>query len=203
MITNPGLDLEITHWSENRLIVAGVDEAGRGALAGPIVAACVVLPPYANLRDNLLQVRDSKTMTATDRDHWAQVIWQVALGIGIGRVEASEIDKTGIQPANQKAMLLAIEACPCTPDFILSDFIHWKNPPAHFQRYKKGESISLSIAAASIIAKTTRDAIMLQAQDHYPQFLFGRNKGYGTAAHLQALAIHGRCPLHRKTFIPE
>lgn len=200
MIEPPGLDLEFVHWSENRPLVAGVDEAGRGAIAGPIVAACVILPPFSDLRSLLPGVRDSKTMTATERFNWARQITEVAIDHGVGIVSAEEIDTIGIQPANKKAMAIAMANCQIHADAYLLDYIHWKPLPPGCQRYKKGETVSISIAAASVLAKTTRDQIMLEMHPHYPQYKLGQNMGYGTQFHRDAIAQHGYCPLHRRTF---
>ena len=201
MITNPTLDIEITHWSDNRLLVGGVDEAGRGALAGPIIAACVILPPDISIMDTLKGVRDSKAMSARNRSYWAEIIRSVAISIGVGSIDQLQIDEFGIQPANQNAMVQAMLNCDVHADHFVSDFVHWKNPPDHFQRYKKGESVSLSIAAASIIAKTTRDVMMEKFHQDFPQYGFDHNKGYGTKAHMDAINRSGPCRLHRKTFL--
>ena len=200
MIEPPGIDLELAHWSENHPLVAGVDEAGRGALAGPIVAACVIFPPFCDLRALLPGVRDSKTMPAAERSYWALRISEVAIDHGIGIVSAEEIDAIGIQPANKKAMTLAMAHCQTRANAYLLDYIHWKPLPPGCQRYKEGETVSISIAAASVLAKTTRDQIMMEMHPHYPQYRLGQNMGYGTKFHRDAIAQYGYCPLHRRTF---
>lgn len=200
MIDTPGLDLEISHWCENRIFVGGVDEAGRGALAGPVVAACVVLPPSPQVKENLFGVRDSKTMTAAERAYWAGQIKQTAISWGVGMIEAAEIDHLGIQRANQDAMALAMLHCPIKCEVYLLDFIHWKEKPSNAFRYKKGEQASLSIAAASVIAKTTRDQIMVELGRVYQNYGFAQNKGYGTKQHRQAIMEFGITPIHRTSF---
>ena len=200
MIELPGLDLEVSHWCENRLCVGGVDEAGRGALAGPVVAACVVLPPNQQVRTRLHGVRDSKMMTAVERAYWSEMIKQEAIGWGIGIVDAMEIDLIGIQRANQAAMAQAMQNCPIECEVYLLDFIHWKGKPANSFRYKKGEQVSLSIAAASVIAKTTRDRMMVEYGGQYPHYGFVQNKGYGTYLHRKAIMEFGNTPIHRASF---
>lgn len=196
----PPIEIEKSLWAENKLIVAGIDEAGRGALAGPIVAAMVILPSNAPSDQILRGVKDSKKMTAKQRDEWVSKVKEHAYFWATGIVSPEMIDEIGIQPANQLAMTRAIEAYNNHIDHHLFDFIHWKNCPFAGQRIKKGESASLSIAAASIIAKTTRDAIMVQLSDEYPAYGWDRNKGYGTQVHVEAIQSIGYTPHHRKSF---
>jgi ribonuclease HII len=200
MIDPPGLDVERSHWFEKRTVIGGVDEAGRGALAGPIVAGLVVLPPLNSLPDLLSGVYDSKKMKPNDRAFWAEKIKDVAAFWAIGVVSSQEIDQIGLQPANQLAMTRAIEAAERKADFYLFDFIHWKKCPYPGQRYKKGESVSLSIAAASVLAKTARDEMMIQFDAEYPHYCFRKHKGYGTLIHRNAIHQWGYCPIHRATF---
>lgn len=196
----PPIEIEKSLWAENKLIVAGIDEAGRGALAGPIVAAMVILP-YNTASDQILfGVKDSKKMTAKQRDEWVEKIKDHALFWATGIVSPEMIDEIGIQPANQLAMTHAIEAYSNTIDHHLFDFIHWKNCPFEGQRIKKGESASLSIAAASIIAKTTRDAIMTDLSAEFPEYGWDKNKGYGTRTHVEAIRSVGYTTYHRRSF---
>lgn len=200
MIDPPGLEIEKALWLENRTAIGGVDEAGRGALAGPIVAAVVILPPSPHLRLDLSGVYDSKLMKPADRTLWAGRIKELAIAWAIGSVTSHEIDQIGIQPANQLAMSRAILAAAIPADLYLFDFIHWKNCPYPGQRYKKGERVSLSIAAASVLAKTTRDEMMIAFDAEYPAYGFARHKGYGTLAHRAAIGSWGFSPIHRLSF---
>ncbi|HWS24506.1 MAG TPA: ribonuclease HII [Anaerolineales bacterium] len=197
----PPLDLEKKLWAANKLIVAGIDEAGRGAIAGPIVAAMVILPAFKESDQILNGVKDSKLMTSLQRMKWAEIIKDHALFWSIGILEPSEIDNLGIQIANQMAMSKAIQQYPGSIDHHLFDFIFWKQCPFEGQRIKRGESASLSIAAASVIAKTTRDELMISLSSKYPDYDWNKNKGYGTKSHITAIKNYGFCPHHRRSFI--
>lgn len=197
----PPIQLETALWENNKLIVAGIDEVGRGALAGPIVAAMVILPASISIEKTLFGVKDSKVMRPSQRAVWAGLIKQHASYWSVGLVSAEEIDEIGIQAANQKAMTLAIQSYPERIDQHLFDFVFWKNCPFEGQRIKRGESASLSIAAASIIAKTTRDEIMIELSYGFPAYKWQKNKGYGTATHIAAIYAEGYTPYHRRSFI--
>lgn len=176
--------------------IAGVDEAGRGPLAGPIVAAAVVLAePVPGLND-------SKQLTAEQRDMLFDALQGKEHDIGVALVDAAEIDRIGIQAANYGAMAQAVAKLKKAPDFLLVDGFALPGVVQPQQRLIKGDSRSLSIAAASIIAKVTRDRIMESLDRDYPEFGFGKHKGYATSEHLAALAQHGPCPIHRKSFAP-
>jgi ribonuclease HII len=176
--------------------VAGVDEAGRGPLAGPIVAGAVILAgPVAG-------VYDSKALRETERERLFEVLHGGGHAIGVGVVEAEEIDRLGIQQANYRAMALAVAALPETPDFVLVDGFRVPGLAAPQERIIKGDRRSLSIAAASIIAKVTRDRRMVALEAMYPGYGFARHKGYGTREHLEAIARLGPCPAHRRSFSP-
>ncbi|GMV99229.1 MAG: ribonuclease HII [Candidatus Hydrogenedentota bacterium] len=176
--------------------VAGVDEAGRGPLAGPIVAAAVVLcAPVAGLND-------SKQLTEVERDRLFSVLHEGGHAIGIAVISAEEIDRMGIQSANYAAMLQALAALEPAPDHLLVDGYRLPACPVPHQRIVKGDCLSQSIAAASIVAKVTRDRIMLEMDVCYPEYGFARHKGYGTRRHLDALAHWGPCPIHRRSFAP-
>ncbi len=177
-------------------VIAGLDEAGRGPLAGPVVAAAVILPPLRTLRG----VADSKTLTADQREKAFFLIQKKALGVGIGAVEADEIDRLNILRASLKAMELAIQNLSPTPDCLLIDGLHTLNLPLKQQAIPKGDGRCLSIAAASIVAKVTRDRLMADYHEKYPQYNFARHKGYGTREHLRAIREHGCCPIHRQSF---
>ena len=176
--------------------VAGIDEAGRGPLAGPVVAAAVILP--VGLRIN--GVNDSKQLSAHQREQLFKQITATALTIGIGRVDAATIDRINILQATRLAMLQAVEALTIQPDRLLIDGISTIDLPVPQLTIKQGDSLSASIAAASIIAKVTRDRLMADYDTQYPLYGFIRHKGYGSQQHLEALRLHGPCPIHRRTF---
>ncbi|NLH49024.1 MAG: ribonuclease HII [Myxococcales bacterium] len=179
-----------------RLCVAGIDEAGRGCLAGPVVAAAVVLPPDADLPG----VTDSKLLTDRERRELLPRILRAALGVGVGVRSARRIDRTNILAETKQAMLAAVAHLPVRPDFLLIDG-NQRLPTVLEQRtIVKGDRLSLSIAAASIVAKVTRDDIMLRLHERFDVYHWRENKGYGTPEHLAALRRHGPCCLHRQTF---
>ena len=176
--------------------IAGVDEVGRGPLAGPVVAAAVVLPYGIDLPD----VRDSKLLNPAQRQTCYEKIRAVAVDIGIGEVSAARIDQTNILAATLEAMRQAVSQIDPPPGFVLVDG-PWEVPVQLPQQpIKRGDQLSISVAAASIVAKVHRDAMMVAYHDSYPQYNFAQNKGYGTKEHRAALARFGSCPLHRQTF---
>jgi ribonuclease HII len=180
--------------------VAGVDEAGRGPLAGPVVAACVLLPAEV---DGLEAVHDSKKIPPRQRETLFQVLHDRALGIGVGVVDAPTIDRINILQATFLAMQQAVARMPHPPDFLLSDGNRkpaWA--PAACETLVQGDARSLSIAAASIIAKVTRDRLMDEYDQIHPGWGFSRHKGYGTEAHLAAIRAQGLSPIHRRSFLP-
>ncbi len=179
-------------------LVAGVDEAGRGALAGPLVAAAVILPKDANL----FGLRDSKQLTPGQRETFYMKITAVAVAWKTIRVEHHEIDKNGIQWANLKALELAAGGLEPAAEYVLSDAFSLRSLDIPHLAITKGDCISLSIAAASVIAKVTRDRIMLGYHSDYPYYGFDRHKGYGTPQHIEALGKYGPSPIHRRYFAP-
>jgi ribonuclease HII len=184
--------------SQGYAIVAGTDEAGRGPLAGPVVAACVILPPRCEYQ----QFQDSKKLSAKARGELAQRLVALEAQIGVGIVSAAEIDRLNILQASLLAMKKAVEKLPCLPDFLLVDG-KFTVPMAVAQKaYVKGDSRSASISAASIVAKVTRDAIMEQYHLEYPQYNFARHKGYPTAEHRRIIREIGPCSIHRQSFKP-
>ncbi len=195
------LNLELELWQRGIRFIAGIDEAGRGALAGPVSAAVVILPASPEIAHELEGVRDSKQMTAHQRERAETNIKAHALGWGVGFSSANEINQMGIAPATRQAVLRAIQQLPVTPEYLLMDFIHWPGLAHPHLALPKGESQSLSIAAASVLAKTARDAIMRQMDEVYPGYGFARHKGYGTLAHRQSILRMGACPEHRLKFI--
>lgn len=177
--------------------VAGVDEAGRGPLAGPVVAAAVVF------REMLCPegVADSKALTQRQREA-AFALITARCDWGVGIVGPQEIDRVNILRATHRAMAMALRALPEPADFALVDGLAVSGLPLPHQPIVRGESHSASIAAASIVAKVTRDRLMAALHEVYPQYGFDRNKGYGTAEHLRALKEYGPCPAHRRSFGP-
>jgi ribonuclease HII len=178
-------------------MIAGVDEVGRGALAGPVVAAAVILNPDAPLPEGL---DDSKKLTALQRERIAEELTATALCYGVGLVPPEEIDRTNILIATRRAMCHALgELKPCA-DFLLIDALQLREINLPQRAIIRGDSISASIAAASVIAKTYRDALMRDYDAVYPAYGFASHVGYGTRAHLAALRAHGACPIHRRSF---
>jgi ribonuclease HII len=151
---------------------------------------------------SLRGVADSKTLTAEQREKALSLIQKEALGTGIGIVEAEEIDRLNILRASLKAMKLALQSLSLPPDCLFIDGLHTLDLPLKQQAIPKGDGRCLSIAAASIVAKVTRDRLMVDYHERYPQYNFARHKGYGTREHLQALREHGCCPIHRQSFRP-
>ncbi len=207
MLTRPqtaSLQIEQTHWAEGRRYVVGLDEAGRGTWAGPVVAGAVCLPSDRHdLTQSLAGVRDSKQMTARQRTRLLESIQRVALSHATGFASSAEIDALGIVPATRLAMRRALEKLAVQPDYLLLDSIKWDDPQhIPFQSIIRGDSLSLSIAAASVLAKVWRDEHMYRLDEIYPAYGFHQHKGYGTARHLAALRTHGPCPEHRMSFAP-
>ncbi len=192
-----GYDFEDQARSEGFCFIAGVDEVGRGCLAGPVVAAACILDRKKPLPQGL---DDSKKLTAAQRETINSELRENAVAFGIGAVEADEIDRINILEATKKAMLLAIQALTPAADYLLIDALQLKLVRLPQKALIKGDSISVSIAAASIIAKTYRDELMRNYEATYPQYGFAGHKGYGCASHFEALREHGPSPLHRKTF---
>ncbi len=176
--------------------IAGLDEAGRGPLAGPVVAAAVVLPEKGNFPG----IDDSKKLSPAQREKAFALLLKEAKGIGLGLVEAEEIDRINILRASLKAMERAVQNLSWVPDFLLIDGIFSLNLPFPQRTIPKGDQRCLSVAAASIIAKVTRDRLMVGYHRQYPKDNFARHKGYATQEHLRAIRQNGCCPLHRKSF---
>jgi ribonuclease HII len=198
-----GLALETDLWRAGYLTIAGVDEAGRGAWAGPVVAAAVILPHDASRIGALLgKVDDSKRLTAAGRERLFDLIRSHALATGVGCTAAEQIDCLGIVPATQQAMVQALDLLAVQPDFVLLDYLTLPNLRLPQRGVAHGDALSLSIAAASILAKVTRDRWMAEQDITNAGYGFARHKGYGTAEHRAALARLGPCALHRLTFQP-
>ena len=177
--------------------VAGVDEVGRGCLAGPVVAAACILDLSKPLPKGL---NDSKQLTKLQRERIAEKLKERCLAYSVGQVEADEIDKINILQASIKAMHIAVEALNPAADFLLIDAVRIKQSLLPQMPIIGGDGLSASIAAASVIAKTFRDALMRSYHEQYPHYGFSDNVGYGTQSHWDALREHGPCELHRKTF---
>jgi ribonuclease HII len=195
-------DAHLRHERELRLAgfshVAGIDEVGRGCLAGPVVAAAVILPE----RPRLKGLRDSKVLPRARREALYELILDRADAIGVGCVEVETIDRINILQATKLAMRQAVERLPVAPDHLLIDAL--RLPSVHLPQRPiiDGDAISASIAAASVVAKVTRDRICDEMDERYPAYGFRRNKGYGTPRHLHALNDAGPCEWHRRSFAP-
>jgi len=181
--------------------IAGIDEAGRGPLAGPVVAAAVILPP--NLKaDWLDQVNDSKKLTETRRNYLFKKIQRDAVALGVGAAGADVIDNRGIVRATHLSMMLAVRQLAPKPDYLLIDYLTLPEVALPQKGITGGDGKCLSIACASIIAKVTRDYLMTEMEKEHPGYEFSRHKGYGTKTHLALLRHWGPSPIHRKTFKP-
>ena len=201
MISSPDLFHEKKLWLTHRN-VAGLDEAGRGALAGPVCVGVVILPEDNPLLLRALSgVRDSKQLSPRRREQLAPRIKQAARAWGIGFSLADEIDELGIVPATRLAASRAVESMQFFPDFLLTDF-RLELPELDISQAAlvRGDQCSLTIAAASILAKTARDELMIELDSHFPKYGFARHKGYGSLAHRKAIVEFGFSPVHRKTF---
>ncbi|MCA9973096.1 MAG: ribonuclease HII [Anaerolineales bacterium] len=201
----PDLALETAAAATHALqYVAGLDEAGRGALAGPVVAAAVILPLHdPDLATRLQGVDDSKKLTARQRERLFDVVQRHATSCGIGQAEAAVVDALGILPATRLAMQAALAQLAPQPEYLLIDGrIRLRHVPIQQAAIVRGDGRSLSIAAASILAKVTRDRLMVAHDAEYPLYGFAQHKGYGTEFHRAMLAAHGPCPIHRRSFAP-
>ena len=182
---------------EEQGLVCGVDEAGRGPLAGPVAAAAVILPKDCRI----LYLNDSKKLTAARREALYEEICQKAVAYGVGLASAEEIDELNILQATYLAMKRALDQLSQTPAVLLNDAVTIPGVTIPQVPIIKGDAKSLSIAAASVLAKVTRDQIMTACDPIFPEYGFARHKGYGTAAHIEALRAFGPCSMHRRTFI--
>lgn len=196
----PDLSFEQGLWAAGITKVAGIDEAGRGALAGPVAAAAVILPPKQEILELLEGVRDSKQMTPEQREVARIKIIHYAIAWGVGFSSAEEIDQMGIVPATRQAAGRALESLNSPPGHLLMDYLFLPEVQLPQTALIKGDCRSLSIAAASILAKTARDALLRELDKAYPGYGFAAHKGYGTLAHRQALQRIGTSPVHRLSF---
>ena len=198
----PDLSLEQAFWQVGIASIGGIDEAGRGAWAGPVATGVVILSPTQDLVGTLDGVRDSKQMTPRQRAFWAKQIKEMATSWAVGMASHQEIDEIGILPATRLAARRAIEILACLPEALLLDWLFLPEVTLPQIAIIKGDNRSLSIACASVLAKTTRDAVLIQMDELYPVYGFATHKGYGTSAHLAALQNYGPCPIHRLSYKP-
>ena len=190
-------EIEDQLYSQGMQVICGVDEAGRGPLAGPVCAAAVILPPHLEIPG----LNDSKKLTDKRRRELFPLIKEKALAYGIAFADHAEVDKINILQATYLAMERALEQLSIRPDIALIDGNRAKDFGLPVQTVVHGDSLSANIAAASILAKVTRDDLMLEMAESYPQYGFEVHKGYGTKAHYEAILQHGPCPIHRMTFL--
>lgn len=177
--------------------VCGIDEVGRGPLAGPVMAAAVILPKNCDI----LYINDSKKLSPKKREEMAKKIEEIAISIGYGVVDEKIIDEINILNATKRAMKIAIENLSVKPDFCLIDSVKLDNVSISQKSFTKGDEKSMSIAAASIVAKVKRDKYMVEISKKYPEYNFEKNKGYGTKEHIYMLKKYGYSDIHRKTFL--
>jgi ribonuclease HII len=199
----PNLHKEIALQQQGFRFVAGLDEAGRGAWAGPVVAAAVILPLHQpNLADVLTGLNDSKKLSPNQREHFFELIHKLALAVSVGVAPAELVDEVNVLEATRRAMQQALANLSASPDYLLLDYVrlHAVNLPQ--EAFPRADQISLTVAAASVVAKVTRDRLMVRHNQEYPGYAFDRHKGYGTEAHRAALTEHGPCALHRMSFRP-
>jgi len=198
----PTLHQEQRLWVAGYTQIAGIDEAGRGALAGPVVAAAVIIPPHCAQQGIWAKVADSKLLSPAVRARLAQEIRAAALAWGVGTVSASNIDQVGIAPATRQAMVEAIATLASPPDYLLLDWVKLPQVALPQESFIKADRHIVSVAAASILAKVHRDQLLVDLHGTYSAYGFARHKGYGTAEHLAVLNQHGPCAEHRHTFAP-
>jgi ribonuclease HII len=197
------LNKEIALLEQGYRFVAGLDEAGRGAWAGPVVAAAVILPVnHPNLTETLAGLHDSKKLSPKQREYFFEVIQKTALAFSVGQAPAAMVDTLNVVGATRSAMQAALDQLSPVPDYLLLDHLRLPAVKLPQDAFPKADSISLTVAAASVVAKVTRDRLMVQFNTVHPGYAFDRHKGYGTAAHRAALAELGPCPLHRLSYRP-
>jgi len=193
---SPPLSIDLQFRNSGYSLIAGVDEAGRGPLAGPVFAAAVILPDENGLPETM----DSKKLSQVRREALYGDILSVAVGWHAASIESHVIDRINILQATLQAMVEAVRNLSETPEMILVDGAHTPFVDSHSRALKKGDGLSQSIGAASVIAKVLRDRTMARFHEIYPQYGFAQHKGYGTREHLEAIAKHGPCPIHRRSF---
>ena len=197
----PTLDEERKLHNRGYKLVAGIDEVGRGTIAGPVAAAAVVLPLGVDI-PWLPLVRDSKQLSPLKRESLFELIQMTELAVGVGMVSQVDIDELGIVKATQMAMSKALEKLPFTPDFLLIDALILPDVPLPQKSIIRGDQLSLSIACASVVAKVSRDRYMIELDHLHPGYGLAHHKGYATKQHLESLHQLGPCPIHRRSFAP-
>jgi ribonuclease HII len=201
--TQPNLQIELALREQGYHFVAGLDEAGRGAWAGPVAAAAVILPlEQPDLLQILAGLNDSKKLSPAEREHFFGLIQQTARAVSVGLAPAAVVDELNVVGATRQAMQQALVRLSVPPDYLLIDHLLLPGINLPQNAFPKADQISLSVAAASVVAKVTRDRLMVELSRDYPGYAFERHKGYGVAAHRAALARLGPCPLHRRSFRP-
>jgi ribonuclease HII len=198
----PNTRFEKGLWEVGINHVAGIDEAGRGALAGPVVAAAVILPPQPSIVEKLDGLKDSKQLTPSQRAEWAEFLRSIAIAWGIGIASHVEIDQQGIVPATRLAAQRAMVNSKIDPEHLLLDYLFLPDDETPQTNLIKGDERSLSISGASILAKTARDGLLIALESQYPGYRFAEHKGYATSQHLEALDRLGPSPIHRFSFAP-
>ena len=188
---------EAQAWRAGLSRIAGVDEAGRGPLAGPVVAAAVVIAPERRIKG----LCDSKLLPAEKREALFAVIHERAVAVGVGVVDHLTIDRINILEATRVAMADALAALALVPELVITDFVTLRECPAPQRNLVDGDARCATVAAASIVAKVTRDRLMRALDAEYPVYGFAKHKGYATAEHIAAIDRHGLCPLHRRSFV--
>ena len=196
----PDLKIEKRLWKKGFVNLGGIDEAGRGALAGPVSAAVVLLPNISKLSLILAGVRDSKQMTVNQRNRFEPLIKKIALAWGIGFASPAEIDEIGILPATKLAAKRAVESLSMLPDYLITDYLALPDINIPQEKFVKGDMRSLTIASASVLAKTARDAEMHLLDEQVPGYGLSRHKGYGTKLHRQEIQKRGKSSIHRQSF---
>lgn len=199
---SPTLEFETELWGQGISRLAGIDEVGRGALAGPVYAAAVILPPRDSILEELTGVRDSKQMTTQEREDWAPIIKEKAIAWSLGWASCKEIDRWNILSCTYLAARRAIRALSIPPDHLLLDYIKLSKVALPQTAVVDGDTRCLSIAAASVIAKVARDAELCKLDSRFPSYGFASHKGYATEEHLLAIGKNGPCPQHRLSFAP-
>jgi len=200
--SRPHLDFESALWEQGLSYIAGIDEAGRGALAGPVTAAVVILPQQQSILSQLSEVQDSKKLSPSERDSLRVLIETNSIAWGVGFASNNKVDQISIMGATRLAIDRALRKLTQYPNHLLVDYLVLPESKIPQTRLVKGDARSLSIAAASILAKTHRDQWMFSIANEFPAYDFVSNKGYGTELHRQAIIKHGPCSLHRMTFAP-
>ena len=190
---------EAQAWRTGLSRIAGIDEAGRGPLAGPVVAAAVVIAPDRRIKG----LCDSKVLPAEKREALFAVIHERAIAVGVGIVDHLTIDRINILEATRVAMMQALAALMLVPELVITDFVKLRECPCPQRNLVDGDARCATVAAASIIAKVTRDRLMREIDAEFPAYGFAKHKGYATAEHFAAIDRHGLCPLHRRSFVSE